>query len=152
MRADVESRAKYSLYKAESAETSVAGKGSIGGVLFFTPLKGVITNGFDPVNKHYGVDIVAKQNEAIKSVLDGTVILSNWTLETGYVLAIQHSQNIVSMYKHNSAILVKTGDYVKAGEAVAIIGETGEYTTGPHLHFELWYEGKPVNPKDYISF
>jgi len=152
LRADVESRAKYNLYKAEPGETSVAGKGSIGGVLFFTPLKGVITNGFDPGTMHYAVDIVAKENEAIKSVLDGTVIFANWTLETGYVVAIQHSQNIVSIYKHNSAIIVKEGDYVNAGEPIAIIGETGEYTTGPHLHFELWYEGKPVNPKDYISF
>ncbi|MEI7490124.1 MAG: M23 family metallopeptidase [Bacteroidota bacterium] len=152
LRADVESRAKYNLYKAESGEPSVSGKGSIGGVLFFTPIKGVITSGFDMANNHFGVDIVAKQNEAIKSVLDGTVIFANWTLETGYVVVIQHSQNIVSVYKHNSAILTKTGDYVYAGEPIAIIGETGEYSTGPHLHFELWYEGKPVNPKDYISF
>jgi len=152
LRIDVESRAKYNLYKAEQGEISSSGKGSIGGVLFFTPLKGVITNGFNAGNGHFGVDIVAKDNEAIKSVLDGTVIFANWTLETGYVVAIQHSQNIVSIYKHNSAIIVKTGDYVNAGEPVAIIGETGEYTTGPHLHFELWYEGKPVNPKDYISF
>ena len=152
LRADVESRAKYNLYKAEPGELSASGKGSIGGVLFFTPLKGVITSGFDMANNHFGVDIVAKQNEAIKSVLDGTVIFANWTLETGYVVVIQHSQNIVSVYKHNSAILTKTGDYVNAGEPIAIIGETGEYSTGPHLHFELWYEGKPVNPKDYISF
>jgi len=152
LRVDVESRAKYNLYKAESGESSVSGKGSIGGVLFFTPLKGVVTNGFDPVIKHFGVDIVAKQYEAIKSVLDGTVIVANWTLETGYVIVIQHSQNIVSIYKHNSSILKKAGDYVNAGEPIAIIGESGEYTTGPHLHFELWYEGKPVNPKDYISF
>ncbi|MCX6283851.1 MAG: M23 family metallopeptidase [Bacteroidetes bacterium] len=152
LRADVESRAKYNLYKAESGEPSASGKGSIGGVLFFTPLKGVITSGFDMANSHFGVDIVAKQNEAIKSVLDGTVIFANWTLETGYVVVIQHSQNIVSVYKHNSAILTKTGDYVYAGEPIAIIGETGEYSSGPHLHFELWYEGKPVNPKDYISF
>ena len=152
LRIDVESKAKYNLYKAESEESFVSARGSIGGVLFFTPLKGVITKGFDPVKKHFGVDVVAKQNEAIKSVLDGTVIFSNWTLETGYVVAIQHSQNIVSIYKHNSAILTKAGDYVNAGDPVAIIGESGEYTTGPHLHFELWYEGKPVNPKDYISF
>ncbi|MEI8006987.1 MAG: M23 family metallopeptidase [Bacteroidota bacterium] len=152
LRVDVESRAKYNLYKAEPGEVTSAGKGSIGGVLFFTPLKGVITNGFDAAKGHFAVDIVAKENEAIKSVLDGTVIFANWTLETGYVVAIQHSQNIVSIYKHNSAIIVKEGEYVNAGEPVAIIGETGEFTTGPHLHFELWYEGKPVNPKDYISF
>ena len=152
LRLDVESKAKYNLYKAESGENSSVPRGSIGGVLFFTPLKGVITNGFDPVKKHFGLDIVAKQNEAIKSVLDGRVIIANWTLETGYVVAIQHSQNIVSVYKHNSAILTREGDYVNAGEPVAIIGETGEYSTGPHLHFELWYEGNPVDPKEYISF
>jgi len=152
LRLDVESKAKYNLYKAESGEGPGTAKGSIGGVLFFTPLKGVITNGFDAGKKHYAVDVVAKQNEAIKTVLDGRVILAAWTLETGFVVAIQHSQNIVSVYKHNSALLIKEGDYVKAGEPVAIIGETGELSTGPHLHFELWYEGKPVNPKDYISF
>lgn len=152
LRLDVESKAKYNLYKAESVENAGSGRGPIGGVLFFTPLKGVITNDFDPVKKHFGIDIVARQNEAIKSVLDGTVIFASWTLETGYVVAVQHSQNIISIYKHNSVILTKAGDYVNAGDPVAIIGETGEYSTGPHLHFELWYEGKPVNPKDYISF
>jgi murein DD-endopeptidase MepM/ murein hydrolase activator NlpD len=152
LRMEVESKAKYNLYKAEGFENTGVSKNFIGGVLFFTPLKGVITNGFDPVQKHFGVDIVAKQHEAIKSVLDGTVIFANWTLETGYVVAIQHTRNIISIYKHNSAILTKAGDYVKAGEPVAIIGETGEFTTGPHLHFELWYEGKPVDPKDYIAW
>ena len=152
LRLDVESKAKYNIYKAESGENSSVPRGSIGGVLFFTPLKGVVTNGFDPGKKHFGLDIVAKQNEAIKSVLDGRVIFANWTLETGYVVAIQHSQNIVSVYKHNSALLTREGDYVNSGEPVAIIGETGEYSTGPHLHFELWYEGNPVDPKEYISF
>lgn len=152
LRMEIESKAKYNLYKAEGLENPGTNKNFIGGVLFFTPLKGVITNGFDPVQKHFGVDIVARQNEAIKSVLDGTVIFANWTLETGYVVAIQHTRNIISIYKHNSAILIKAGDIVKVGEPVAIIGETGEYTTGPHLHFELWYEGNPVNPIDYIAW
>jgi murein DD-endopeptidase MepM/ murein hydrolase activator NlpD len=98
------------------------------------------------------VDIVSKQNEAIKAVLDGTVILSNWTLETGYVIVIQHPQNIVSVYKHNSAVLKKTGEIVKAGDPIAILGNTGEMSSGSHLHFELWYNGTPVNPKDYITF
>lgn len=152
LRADVESKAKYNLYKAEPGETQLASRGPIGGVLFFTPLKGVITNEFDPVKKHFGIDIVAKENEAVKAVLDGTVISANWTLETGYVVAIQHSRNIISIYKHNSAILTKEGDFVNAGDPVAVIGESGEYSSGPHLHLELWYEGKAVNPKDYISF
>jgi murein DD-endopeptidase MepM/ murein hydrolase activator NlpD len=152
LRLEVENQTKYSLYKNESSENSSQKKSSIGGVLFFTPLKGIITNMFNPAQKHYGVDIVSKQNEAVKTVLDGTVILSNWTLETGYVIAVQHSRNIVSLYKHNSAILKKVGDYVRAGEPIAIVGETGELVTGPHLHFELWSDGNPVDPKEYITF
>ncbi len=152
LRLDVENQNKYNLYKMENIETASRRKASMGGILFFTPLKGVITNGFDPVKKHYGVDIVSKQNEAVKAVLDGTVLFSNWTLETGYVIAVQHLQNIVSIYKHNSAILKKAGDYVRAGEPIAIVGETGELLTGPHLHFELWNDGNALNPKDYITF
>ncbi|MFZ4521690.1 MAG: M23 family metallopeptidase [Bacteroidales bacterium] len=152
LRMEIENQNKYNLYKIESGESAGQRKASIGGVLFFTPLKGIITNHYDPAQKHYGVDIVAKQNEAVKAVLDGTVILSNWTLETGYVIAVQHSRNIVSLYKHNSAILKKVGDYVRAGEPIAIVGETGELITGPHLHFELWNDGNPVDPKEYITF
>ncbi len=152
LRLEVESQGKYSLYKVESGESEMIKKSSIGSLLFFSPLKGVITSEYNPVSQHFGVDIVAKENEAIKAVLDGTVIFTNWTLETGYVIAIQHPHNIVSIYKHNSAILKKTGELVKAGEPIAIIGQTGELATGPHLHFELWNEGNPVNPKDYIVF
>ncbi len=152
LRAEVENQGKYNLYRFESSENVRQKNATIGKVLFFVPLKGVITNEFNPSQNHYGVDIVSKQNEAIKCVLDGTVILSNWTLETGYTIAIQHQQNIVSVYKHNSALLKKEGEYVKAGDPIAIIGQTGELTTGPHLHFELWNDGNPVNPKDYINF
>lgn len=152
LRTEVENQGKYNLYKFENTENVRERNQSIGKVLFFIPLKGVITNGFNPLQNHYGVDIVAKQNEAIKSVLDGTVILSNWTLETGYTIVVQHQQNIVSVYKHNSALLKKEGEFVKAGDPIAIIGQTGELTTGPHLHFELWSDGNPVNPKDYINF
>ena len=152
LRLEVENQNKYSLYKNESIENTSQKKSSIGGVMFFTPLKGIITNMFNPTQKHYGVDIVSKQNEAVKVVLDGTVIFSSWTLETGYVIVVQHSRNIVSIYKHNSAILKKAGDYVRAGEPIAIVGETGELVTGPHLHFELWSDGNPVDPKEYITF
>jgi len=152
LRVDVESQTKYSLYKMEAKESASQKKIFIGNILFFTPLKGIITNEFNPAQKHFGVDIVSKQNEAVKSVLDGTVIFGNWTLETGYVIIIQHSQNIISVYKHNSVILKKAGEYVRAGEPIAIVGETGELITGPHLHFELWNDGTPVNPKDYITF
>jgi murein DD-endopeptidase MepM/ murein hydrolase activator NlpD len=152
LRAEVESQGKYNLYKREARESAGYKSASIGGILFFPPLKGVVTNDYNPARMHFGVDIVARQNETIKSVLDGTVIISNWTVETGYVITVQHHQNIVSVYKHNSALLKKTGDLVRAGEPIAIIGETGELATGPHLHFELWYDGSTVNPKEYISF
>jgi murein DD-endopeptidase MepM/ murein hydrolase activator NlpD len=152
LRAEVENQGKYNLYRFENSENVRQKNISIGKVLLFVPLKGVITNEFNPSQNHYGVDIVSKQNEAIKCVLDGTVIISNWTLETGYTIAIQHQQNIVSVYKHNSALLKKEGEFVKAGDPIAIIGQTGELTTGPHLHFELWSDGNPVNPKDYINF
>ncbi len=152
LRLEVENQTKYNLYKNEAAENTGQKKSSVGGALFFTPLKGILTNMFNPSQRHYGVDIVAKQNEAVKVVLDGSVIISNWTLETGYVIVVQHARNIVSLYKHNSALLKKVGDYVRAGDPIAIIGETGELVTGPHLHFELWSDGNPVDPKEYITF
>jgi len=152
LRIEVENQGKYNLYKVESKESANQKKVSIGSLLFFSPLKGIITNDFNPAKKHFGVDIVSKENEAIKATLDGTAIFCNWTIETGYVIALQHPQNIVTIYKHNSALLRKVGDYVKAGDPIAIIGETGELITGPHLHFELWNGGSPVNPKDYITF
>lgn len=152
LRLEIENQGKYSLYRGEIKENAFTKRPAIGSVLFFVPLKGVITNEFDPSQGHYGIDIVSKQNEAIKSVLDGTVILSNWTIETGYTIAIQHQENIISVYKHNSALLKKVGEFVKAGDPVAIVGQTGELATGPHLHFELWYDGSPVNPKEYITF
>lgn len=152
LRLEIENQSKYNLYKNEAPETGSQKRPAMAGYLFFTPLKGTLTSHYDPAVRHFGIDIAAQRNEAVKSVLDGTVILSNWTLETGYVIAIQHSRNIVSMYKHNSALLKKAGDYVRAGEPVAIVGETGELSTGPHLHFELWYDGVPVNPEEYITF
>ncbi len=119
---------------------------------FFKPLNGIITAKFAPLEKHFGIDIVAPHNDAVKSVLDGTVIFSGWTLETGYVIAIQHAGNLISVYKHNAVLLKHEGDLVKAGEPIAIAGNSGEITTGPHLHFELWYNGNPVNPVNYINF
>jgi len=152
LRIQIENQGKYSLYKIENNEADSKKRYSLGNLLFFTPLKGVITSEFNPAERHFGVDVVSKQNEAIKSVLDGTVIFSDWTVETGYVIAIQHTQNLVSVYKHNSALLKKQGELVKAGEAIAIVGESGELKTGPHLHFELWSEGNPLDPKEYITF
>jgi len=122
------------------------------GFSFFVPAKGLITSAFDAENEHFGVDIVAKKNEVIKSCQDGVVIFSEWTAETGHVIVIQHPKEFLSVYKHNSALLKKQGELVKAGEPIAVIGNSGELSTGPHVHFELWYNGNPVNPENYISF
>ncbi len=120
-------------------------------MFFSPPIKGKISAGFEADKKHWGVDVIAPQNTAIKSAMDGYVFFSDWTLETGNTIGIQHANNVITFYKHNSALLKKTGSFVKAGEAIAIIGNTGTKTDGPHLHFELWYKGKPVNPTDYIK-
>ncbi len=119
---------------------------------FFAPIDGIITRKFDVKIDHYGVDIVSKSNEPVKAVADGTVIFADWSQESGNVIAIQHRGNVVSVYKHNSALLKKVGNFVHAGEVIAIIGNTGELTTGPHLHFELWFNGKPVDPEEFVSF
>ncbi len=119
---------------------------------FFPPLKGVIVNRFGGSPGHYGVDIVAGPAARVSSVLDGTVFFAGWTVETGYVIGIQHANNLVSFYKHNSLLLKRVGDRVRAGEAIANVGNSGEFTTGPHLHFELWYNGIPLNPEEYIDF
>jgi len=119
---------------------------------FFAPVKGLVTNSFNTARNHYGTDIVAGSNEIVKATLEGTIIMAAWTLETGWVIQIQHEGNLISVYKHNAELLKRVGDYVKVGEPIAIIGNSGELTTGPHLHFELWYNGIPLNPEDYISF
>lgn len=119
---------------------------------FFTPVQGIITNPFKPLENHYGVDLVAGPNEVVKSTLDGTVILAAWTLETGYVIQIQHDNNLMSVYKHNAELFKTEGQKVSAGDAIAVIGNSGELTTGPHLHFELWHNGVPLNPVKYIVF
>ncbi len=119
---------------------------------FIPPLNGEISAGFAPDDKHYGVDILAPKNTAIKAAMDGYVFLSDWTLETGNSIGIQHQNNLITFYKHNSVLLKKVGSYVKAGEAVAIIGNTGTLSDGPHLHFELWHRGKPLDPTEYINF
>ena len=121
-------------------------------ILFFPPMRGEISGEFDPETDHLGVDIIGAENEPILAALEGTVILASWTSETGYVIQLMHSNNLVTVYKHNSILLGKPGDHVTAGQPIAIIGNTGELTSGPHLHFELWQEGRPLNPIDFISF
>jgi murein DD-endopeptidase MepM/ murein hydrolase activator NlpD len=119
---------------------------------FYSPIEGIVTTEFNIRDEHYGIDIVSNSNEPVKSVAEGTVIFSDWTQESGNVIAIQHRGNIISVYKHNSALLKKVGNFVNSGEAIAIIGNTGEFTTGPHLHFEMWFNGNSVDPEEFISF
>ena len=119
-------------------------------LFLFTPITGMITTRFNA--KHYGIDIVSRENEPIKCIADGVVMLSSWTVETGWVMAIQHPKHMVSIYKHSATLLRKVGDFVKSGDVIGIIGNSGELSTGPHLHFELWYEGRAVNPEHFITF
>lgn len=121
-------------------------------IVFFTPLNGDISQNFDANANHFAVDIVAKTGTPIKATADGTVIFSGWTLDTGYVIIIKHAKNFVSVYKHNGTLLKAQGEFVKSGEAIATVGSTGELTTGPHLHFELWSNGYAVNPTNLIDF
>lgn len=117
-----------------------------------SPVKGIITNGYNFENGHLGVDIACSKGEPIKSVLDGTVILAEWTFNTGHTILIKHDNNMFSVYKHNSYLLRQQGDVVKSGEVIAVAGSTGKHSSGPHLHFELWIRGISVNPTDFIRF
>lgn len=119
---------------------------------FFPPVEGLVSRSFDEKSRHYGTDVVAKPSAKVSTVLDGVVIFTDWTVKTGYVIQVQHANNLLSIYKHNSTLLKKQGDYVRAGEVIAIVGNTGEESTGPHLHFELWRAGNPLNPEDFIKF
>lgn len=148
LRLMIESQSRYDL-NVNDGPGSMSG---IAGYSFFTPVKGLITEKFNPKTNHFGIDIAASKGDPVKSVLEGTVVFAAWTSETGYVIAVQHSNDLVSIYKHNSVLLKKVGNFVRAGEPLAIVGDTGELSNGPHLHFELWYKGNAVNPKEYINF
>jgi len=121
-------------------------------VFFFTPITGFISDHYDVKKGHYGVDIVAKSNEPVKSLADGMVIMASWTQDSGNVIAVQHRGNLVSVYKHNAGLLKKVGNFVNAGEIISIVGNSGEMTDGPHLHFEMWYNGNSLNPEDFVTF
>ncbi len=121
-------------------------------LLLFPPLQGIVIKKHSLKEPHYGVDLAAPKNTPIKAIADGTVLSATWTQDAGFMIGIQHSNDLVSFYKHNSELLKKMGDFVKAGEVIAIIGNTGEQTDGPHLHLELWFQGSPVNPEYFISF
>ncbi|MBT8257151.1 MAG: M23 family metallopeptidase [Bacteroidia bacterium] len=143
LRARVDKEDKYSLF--ESATTKV-------NFVLFPPVTGTISETYDPETKHYAVDVVVPKDTPVKSVADGIVIFSEWTSQTGYVILIDHSDGLLSVYKHNSALTKEQGDLVKAGEVIAISGNAGELTTGPHLHFELWSDGYPIDPTTFIDF
>ena len=149
LREEYEAQTKFNLYQNQTLKYSTI---DLGNLNFFPPLTGIITRSFNPSLEHFGVDIVANESEAIKAIMDGTVIFSDWTLETGYVIGLQHKNNLISVYKHNSVLLKSQGNFVKAGETISIVGESGELSTGPHLHLEIWYNGKPIDPKEYITF
>ena len=119
---------------------------------FFPPVEGIVTQSFDEKKRHYGTDIVAKANAKVAAVLDGVVIFTDWTVKTGYVIQVQHTNDLISVYKHNSILLKKQGDYVRAGEVLGVVGNTGEESSGPHLHFELWRACNPLNPENFIKF
>jgi murein DD-endopeptidase MepM/ murein hydrolase activator NlpD len=119
---------------------------------FFTPIKGIVTTSYSIKDGHFGTDIVSKENELIKATLDGTIVFAGFTTDDGYVVQIQHGNNLTSAYKHLSNITKKIGDFVKAGEPIGVVGNTGENSKGPHLHFELWYNGFAINPQDYVVF
>ena len=119
---------------------------------FFPPVEGIVTQSFDEKKRPDGTDIVAKANAKVAAVLDGVVIFTDWTVKTGYVIQVQHTNDLISVYKHNSILLKKQGDYVRAGEVLGVVGNTGEESSGPHLHFELWRAGNPLNPENFIKF
>jgi murein DD-endopeptidase MepM/ murein hydrolase activator NlpD len=149
LRAEVEKEEKYNLTLGPVQTES----SNLAGLHFFPPVKGIISGRYDARTKHFATDIVIKPKSPVSAVLDGTVIFTGWTMETGFVIEIQHANNLVSLYKHNATLLKETGDLVRAGEAISVVGDSGElYTSGPHLHIEIWYKGSPLDPEKHIIF
>ena len=150
LRTRVENEEKYNLTLGPSSSESVSGLASLH---FFPPVKGIVSGKYDVRTKHFGTDIVTNPKALVSAVLDGTVIFTGWTMETGFVIEVQHPNNIISVYKHNASLLKETGDLVRAGDIISVVGDSGElYTSGPHLHFEIWYKGSPLDPEKHISF
>ena len=149
LRVKIDLREKYELHNKEG---SLSQNDDMKGVFFFTPINGSVSGSFDLKEGHFGVDVVAPKDEAVMATLDGTVVFNTWTPEEGHVIYLQHNYNLISVYKHNAFVLKKVGEFVEAGEPVAIIGNSGRLSTGPHLHFELWHKGTALNPEDYMRF
>lgn len=132
--------------------TSSLKANALNNTLFFMPVKGLVVSSFNAAENHFGCDVVSRKDEVIKSTLDGTVVFAGFTNTDGYELHVQHAGNVISIYKHNSVLLKRVGDRVKSGESIAIIGNSGETSKGPHLHFEIWYNGVPINPEEVLAF
>jgi murein DD-endopeptidase MepM/ murein hydrolase activator NlpD len=143
LREKISKEDKYNLFESATSASNF---------VLFSPVSGTISDTYNPKKKHYAVDIVVPKNTPIKATADGTVIFADWTASTGYVIIIEHSYGLISVYKHNAALTKSQGDLVKAGEVIATAGNTGELSTGPHLHFELWNDGYPINPTNFIDF
>ena len=150
LKASIEKEEQFNLTLGLESHESVTG---LSGMHFFPPVKGIISGRYDVRTKHFGTDIVTKPKAIVSAALDGTIIFTGWTMETGYVIEIQHPNNVVTIYKHNASLLLETGDLVRAGEPISVVGDSGElYTSGPHLHFEIWYKGNPLDPEKHILF
>ncbi|WP_298485375.1 M23 family metallopeptidase [uncultured Maribacter sp.] len=143
LRAEVALEDKYNLFEQNTTNTDF---------ILFPPISGIISQEYDANAKHYAVDVVAPKDSPVKSIANGMVIFAEWTADTGYVIIIEHKDGLLSIYKHNGSLNKKQGEVVRAGEVIASVGNTGELTTGPHLHFEIWNNGTPVNPSDFIDF
>ena len=120
--------------------------------VLFSPVVGKVTSGFDFGTKHFGIDVALPLKTPVKAVAGGTVVFAEWTVQTGFVIILEHTFGLTSIYKHNDSGIIKQGDLIEPGQVIAFSGNTGELTSGPHLHFELWREGNPINPLDYINF
>ena len=143
LRAFVDEEDKYNAFELEGDRFTT---------VLFPPVKGDLSSEFDYENKHYGVDIAMPENSPVHSISEGIVVFAEWTSETGFVIIAEHLNGLTSIYKHNSSIVKAQGDIIQTGEIIAFTGNTGSLTTGPHLHFELWYQGEPVDPENYIEF
>ena len=148
LRREFENNDQYNLLYQEESKN----EDPLKNIAFFPPVAGIITERFDRNKGHFAIDFATSPNVGVKATLDGTVIEASWNINTGYVIILQHKDNLISIYKHNSALLQKVGKFVRAGEVIAIVGDTGELSSGPHLHFELWLDGQPLNPEEYIAF
>ncbi|ASV30200.1 M23 family metallopeptidase [Maribacter cobaltidurans] len=143
LRAEVALEDKYNLFERDPNRKNL---------VLFPPVSGTVSMNYDLERKHFAVDIVAPKDTPVKAVANGTVIFSEWTADTGYVIILEHQDGLLSVYKHNGSLAKFQGDVVRGGEVIASVGNTGEFTTGPHLHFELWDEGNPVDPQNFIDF